>query len=36
MFTFRAPEVTPEVERLVKRLEGSMLRRELQAAMSLS
>jgi ATP-dependent DNA helicase RecG len=37
--TFRAPQVTPQVtpqvKRLVKHLKGNMLRRELQAAMSL-
>lgn len=33
--TFFAPEVTPEVLRLLQNLEGAMLRRELQEAMSL-
>lgn len=33
--TFRAPEVTPEVMRLLERLDGLMLRRELQTVMDL-
>jgi ATP-dependent DNA helicase RecG len=33
--TFRAPEVTPEVSRLIQHLKGEMLRRDLQSAMGL-
>jgi ATP-dependent DNA helicase RecG len=32
---FRAPEVTPEVTKLIRLLNGEMLRRDLQAAMDL-
>jgi hypothetical protein len=32
---FQAPEVTPEVTKLIRLLNGEMLRRDLQAAMDL-